>query len=376
MVDGVSRYVERVSDWDPVYLADAVPIGDLRRLLAMSQGVLSVNPMDHARDVLSALGIPVVVMGTHEPDFPSVTFDEVAVGRMAVEHFASLGLAHVASCGYEGAYFADRRQQGVEEGARSAGLSHHPYAGFIYPTMDSDPHEVAKFHAFLRGLPKPCGMFCVTAIMAHLVLHQCRVAGVRVPDDLAILGVDDDEQTCGISRPPLSTVDQDAERAGYEAAALLDRLMRGGPPPRGPLIVPPAGVLARQSTDLLQIDSPEIGRALRYIRQHATRGLRVQEVLAHVAISRRALERGLRRNIGRTAREEIVRVQVEHAKRLLRRTRLPLPEISARCGFTYPSKLSGVFKRETGSTPSEYRREAAGFGDAAGTQITRSVNEG
>jgi LacI family transcriptional regulator len=180
-----------------------------------------------------------------------------------------------------------------------------------------------------------------------------------VPEQVAVIGVDNEELLCRLCDPPLSTVVPNARRVGYEAAQLLDRMMSGARAPRHEVLVPPVGTVARQSTDTLAIDDPEVAAALRYIRERAPDGIRVEDVLRHVPISRSLLERRFRRAVGRSPHAEIRHVQVRRAAQLLGETDLPLKRIAELAGFAHMEYLSYVFKRATGQTPRDYRRSHA-----------------
>ena len=177
-----------------------------------------------------------------------------------------------------------------------------------------------------------------------------------MPEEVAVVGADDDAELCELSDPPLSSVTFNPERVGYEAAGLLDRLMarRGGA--GKPFLVPPLGVSTRQSSDILAIDDADVAKAIHYIRRHAFEGITVEDVLAEVPLSRRALEHRFRRRLGRTPKQEIRRLRLERAKSLLASTELPLARISDRLGFHQPAYLSAVFRKETGLTPAAYRK--------------------
>jgi LacI family transcriptional regulator len=187
------------------------------------------------------------------------------------------------------------------------------------------------------------------------LLDACRRAGVLVPDELAVIGVDNDEFLCNLSIPQLSSVDINTERVGYAAAALLDRLMAGEPPPAQPLLLPPRGVVARVSSTVLATEDRELARAIRHIREHACENLRLKDFARTSGLSRRALERRLRKLLGRSPKEEITRVQLERAKQLLTGTDLPAAVIAEKCGFSQPKYFSQVFHAKVGCPPSVYR---------------------
>lgn len=293
---------------------------------------------------------------------PSVLPDNRAIGRLAAEHLLARGLERIGFCGFVGHGYSDQRLAGAEQLARRRGVTVQ-----VYPQAEhSHPHKgSADFHdlersnlmAWLEALPKPIGVICANDMRARHVLAACQWTGIAVPEQVAIIGVDGDEVLCETAVPALSSVAIDFEQLGHEAAALLDRLMRGERAPRRPILLPPIGVIARQSSDILAIGDPDLAQALRFIRENAADDeLTVDRVLAEVPLSRRSLERRFRQVLGRTPQAEITRIRVERARRLLARSDLPMPHVAARSGFRSAARLSVVFHRETGQTPTAYRR--------------------
>ena len=179
-----------------------------------------------------------------------------------------------------------------------------------------------------------------------------------VPDDVAVVGVDDDELLCELSDPPLSSVAPDTHRTGYLAASLLDQLMSGRKVTVAVHRIDPIGLIVRESSDVLAIDDQDISQAVRYIREHACEGINVADVLDQVKLSRRVLESRFRRLIGRTPHDEIDRVRLNRVKELLRGTDLPLVQVAERAGFEHVEYLSVMFKKKAGIPPSAYRRQS------------------
>jgi LacI family transcriptional regulator len=177
---------------------------------------------------------------------------------------------------------------------------------------------------------------------------------------VAVLGVDNDEILCDLAEPPLSSVVPNTRRIGYEAAAMLDRLMAGEPAPTGPTLIEPLAVMTRQSTDVLAVGDRDVAAAIRYIREHACEGISVNDVLAAVPLSRSVLERRFTRILGHTPKEEISRVRLRRIKQLLAETDLPLARIATMTGFEHPEYLNVMFKGKTGDTPGEYRENTRG----------------
>jgi LacI family transcriptional regulator len=213
---------------------------------------------------------------------------------------------------------------------------------------------------WLRDLPKPVGILTWATRRGREVLDACRCAGLLVPEQVAVLGGDDDELLCEVCSPSLSGIVVASEQIGHEAAALLDRLLLGRRPPRQPMLIAPVGVVTRQSTDTLAIENAAIAQAIRFIREHAAEPITVRDVLREVPISRRQLERQFQDCLGRSPATEIRRVHLERAKSLLTSTDLPIPQVASGSGFGTPEYLACVLKNTTGLSPVKYRSQFRG----------------
>ena len=230
---------------------------------------------------------------------------------------------------------------------------------FVYqPSRDRsriDGRQTEDIARWVRKLPKPIGIMATYDYRAQQLLDGCRRHGIEVPDQVAVIGVDNDELLCELAHPPLTSIIPNTHRTGYEAAALLDGLMSGAPAPSLTHLIPPLGVATRQSTDVLAIEDPHVARAMRHIRDHACEGIDVADVLHAVPQARRLLERRFKKILGRTPHEEILRVQLDRVKTLLSQTDLSLADIAERTGFEHVEYLSVVFKKKVGVPPSQYR---------------------
>jgi LacI family transcriptional regulator len=214
--------------------------------------------------------------------------------------------------------------------------------------------EVDAISVWLRGLPKPVAVFACYDNRGQQILEACVRGNLAVPEQVAVLGVDNDEVLCALTPPPLSSVMLNPHRVGWQAAALLGLMLKGETLRAEAHLIPPVDVVTRQSSDILAVADPKISSALRFIREYACKGIRVGDVLRHCPMARRALEMRFKKMIGRTPRQEILRVQLNRAKELLVGTALPLWEIAERTGFDQ-EHLSTVFKKQEGISPSEYR---------------------
>jgi LacI family transcriptional regulator len=211
---------------------------------------------------------------------------------------------------------------------------------------------------WLASLADRVAIFAADAHCGRQLAEICQVEGISVPDQVAILAGDTDELMCNVSTPSLSSVLLASERIGYDAAALLDRLMSGRRVPNAPTYVKPLSVTSRQSTDVLAIENAEVVEAIRFIRSHATDGIVVADVLKQVPVSRRWLEMRFQQYLGRSPADEIRRVRLAKAARLLAHSDLSIARIAEACGFPGATRLGIVFRKHFGQTPLAYRRQA------------------
>jgi LacI family transcriptional regulator len=283
-----------------------------------------------------------------------------------ISSFRSFGFV-----GYPGNPWSDERCGAFVDAVRRAGHGVETFADRPGRPM-GEPHyqarrvswrvERARMAGWLRRLPLPTGIMACNDDRAQNVGEACKVAGLRVPDDIGIIGADDDELVCELAQPPLSSVAVNFERAGFEAARLLDEMMRDPRRSRtNDIVVEPTAVVPRQSTDVLFIDDMAVSRAVRFIRQGARRALSVDEVAQAAGLSRRMLERRFRAVVGRPVLREIRRVRVESICRMLRETAMSVSDIAFASGFTGVEHFARYFRQERRMTPLGYRR-AQGLG--------------
>lgn len=349
---GIADYARRHGPWDFEVPSEPPPAEELRQ--AGFDGVL-YELWHHAyRTLAAATGAPTVgVLGAVDDVCDAaVSDDDPGIVAMAIAHLRELGLSQFAYADVP--WTLSPRQEAFRAAMEAAG---EPVRVFPpRPYRREPPARMRQdLRAWVRALPRPIGIFCHDTDNAREVAAACAHAGVLVPEEAAVLGFGGDELTCNLAAPSLSVVDGGGERIGYEAARRLDLLMHGRPVEPKFVTVPPIGVARRQSTDTLAVADPDVAAAVRFIRDNACEGLRVADVLRHVPVSRRVLEYAFRQALGRTIYQEILRVQLEHAKHLLVRTDLAMPQVCARCGFSAPSRLSVVFKRHVGLSPRQFR---------------------
>lgn len=345
---------------------DAPPdVRVLRPLLAWKPDGIICSLFDArvARE-LERCGLPVVntvnAIGTWAG--PMVDVDHAAVGRLAAEHLLDRGLLNFGFYGSENAGCSVGREAGFRARLAEAGFSvsacHVEYQP-VPPLEASWSSLVEPVRDWLLGLPKPVGVLASYDRPARHLADACGQLGLRVPDEVAIVGVDDDEFECKLCRPPLSSVRSPAVQIGYEAAALLDRLMSGSSPTQLQVAIQPAYVVARQSTEVAAVADEEVAAALCWVREHLAQELGVDDVAAAVGTSRRTLERRFRRVLRTSILGEIQRMRIEKAKHLLAETDLKLSAIARQCGVGGAVRFAAVFKQVAGFPPSVFRRLAS-----------------
>ena len=306
-------------------------------------------------------GVPTVDVSAARliPELPWVETEDREIARMAARHLIDRGFRTLAFCGEPVFNWSAWREGHFVEFVRQDGCECHVCRGKASIEKGfSWTRERARLSAWLKELPKPVGVMACYDIKGQQLLDVCRDLGIAVPEQVAVIGVDNDVRLCRLCTPTLTSVVPDTRRAGYEAAQLLDRMMLGeGVDARG-LLIPPTGIANRRSSDVNAIQDQDIVAAMRYIREHACDGITVADVLRIVPLSRRMLEYRFHKFVGRSPHAEIVRTQIERASQLLRETTLPLSEIAGRTGFSHANYLSVAFKRQVGMPPLAFRKRA------------------
>ena len=318
------------------------------------RGVIIQIRKHEQAEALIRSGVPAVnVSNLMDPPvaLPGVFPDDVATGTMAANYFLERGFKSFAYSGSMDVEYSRRRQEGFCRivAPRACTVLKRPWE-------DQSPQRAE----LLKSLPRPLAIFCCNDACAKEMVRELLRLGASVPDEVAVLGVDNDEINCEWSGMQLSSIRLDTQKIGYEAASLLGRLIDGQPAPAQPILVPPLEVITRRSSDVLALADSEVAAAVRFIRDQGGRDMNVEDLLERTPLSRRALEMRFRKALGRSPYQEIRRVQIERAKLLLSRTDRPVHEIADACGFKEPRQLSTAFQERIGLTPRQYRRHARG----------------
>ncbi len=327
-------------------------------------GIISRATTPKLLEAIARTGVPLVEVTDRRGDveLPQVRSDDEAIGRIGAEHLLERGFHRFGFCGFKGEAWSERR-----EAAFVAAVEPHEqvpcsrynstWHGSAARSWEDEQQRIIKW---LGGLTPPFAVMACNDIRGQHVIDACSKLDLAVPEQVAVLGVDNDELLCRMCSPPLSSVIPNAQAVGFRAAEMLASLMSGEKVAEFSQLIDPVGVATRQSTDVVAIEDRELASALRYIREHACRGLTVEEVVKNNPVSRSTLERQVRKYLGRTPQEEIRHVQIKRVQELLLSTDLSAERIAGICGFEHPEYLHVVFKRLTGKTIGAFRRSAGG----------------
>lgn len=360
---GIIEYAKTHGPWTfyeeaPEYLWALTPRQRLRNMRVWNATGILVGYGRYA--AVRSLRLPTVVaMGTRHLDenhFQIVTADR-EIGQMGARTLLGLGLRHFAYCGLGGMRFSDDRSAGFRQGIEDVGYSVDFYSSTLRNPADYWNKETKQLANWLAALPKPAGLMACNDDRARMLLEICRTQNIHVPDEIAVLGVDNDEQVCKSAHPPLSSIALSAERGGFEAAALLASLMKGELPAVRVVTISPTHIVTRQSTDVLAIKDPVMVRSLRFIRENSNRNLLVADLAKAAGVSRRALQDLFQRFLDRTPMDEIHRCRTERISRLLVETNMTVGQIGEISGFEVDAHVARFFSRQTGMTPLAYRRK-------------------
>jgi LacI family transcriptional regulator len=311
---------------------------------------------------LAHSGIP-VIFAQHNKEsyapFPSIITDGALIGGMAAEHFLDRGFRNFAYCGLDEFAWSRGRAQYFQQRLEQAGFEVSLYRPPASKRGRAIRNERSHIADWIRQLPKPVAMMCCNDDRALLVIEACKLADCSVPDDVAVLGVDDDVLVCDLADPPISSIALNTEGAGYEAARLLDQLMKGGAMAGQVIPVQPTHIVTRMSTDMLAVTDPEVAAALGFIRRNANRLIQVDNVVEATTASRRVLEKRFKAILHRSVHQEIRRIRVNNIIRLLVGTDLSVADVAAHCGFDGIEHIARYFRKETGASLREYRQRHA-----------------
>ncbi len=360
---GISLYLQGQAGWElqKWFANDPDLTGNVRR--EKVDGIVARVRSAALAEQLRAVGCPVVSVYDDLPQrqFPCVMLNQPAIGRMGAEYLMDWGFKRLLFVGANERWSREREQSfGAAVRKRMAGEA---VVGRRVAWEEGRGEEMAQ--NLLRRLARPVAIMAANDRIGVHLLEACHGLHLRVPEEVAVLGVDNDENLCEFAPTPLSSIDTNLEGLGFSAARLLHEVIQGTKPPEGPLQVDPRDVVSRRSTDILTVSDRDLQKAIQFIQARACDGIDVEDVSQAVLISRRMLELRFRRVLGCSPGSEIRRVRVQRAAQLLRQTDLKLVEIAADCGYAHRTHLTAEFKHHFGLSPKEYRQRIRQAGPAS-----------
>lgn len=362
---GILDYAHEKADWTFTRVPEMLSpsIDWLRYWPGDGAFVLITNPAD--AQLARKLPFPLINLAGRmlDPGIPTVTVDYEATGRLAAEHLLERRFQRFGFFGARGQWFSEQRRNSFSAVVRRAGYSVEILEiDDLFKPETRWINQERLLDKWLRGFRPPFAVFACSDLRAVMVNDACQRLGLRVPEDVALIGVDNDTVACELCQPQLSSVARNDWRVGWEAAALLDRLMREGTKRiSAPMRVPPAGVFARRSTDTLAVENQVVAELLQYVRGHIGESFGVERLVQHTKKSRRLLETQFKESLGKSPYTFIIEERVEHARKLLSQPeKRSLTDIAAACGFSELRRFRLVFRRIAGASPAEFRRQALG----------------
>lgn len=361
VVTGIHDYIRKHDRWQMFIEARgvqeqwSVPTG------WQGDGIIARVSNPRLASDLKARQIPVVnVSGIQMPgiDFPRVSTDLNAIARLAAKHFLDRGFKSFAYFSLTGLAYVIQLQNAFVQAVEAAGgeCSIHAEKPVQGAEMDWNT-DLTQLGQWLKSLPKPVGVLTWNYSSGREIMFAAELAGLLVPEEVAVLCGGDDDLLCEVLQTPMSGIRTSSEQIGHEAARVLDEMMRGGKPPKNPIFFPPATIITRHSTDTLAIHDATMVKALNFIRQNANQPLQVFEVCRAAGVSRRVLERKFIQALGRSPATEIRRVHLERAKQLLAETQMSIPDVAEASGFTSPEYMAIRFRLDLKTSPFRYRKE-------------------
>jgi len=359
---GGGLLVSSLSGGRPAPLADQIERWGITGIIGR------LSSPDVAQAILES-GLPTVALdltveqlaaGHPLSTLPEATSDGGEAGRLAAEHFLNLGLRRFGFVGCKGQAWSDRREAGFRQRLAEAGSSCETLAETGNRRTGVTASAPAQLASWLQGLAPPAGIFAANDYVGRDVLDTCTEVGIAVPDQIAVVGADDDHLADELANPPLSSVAFNTADGGYRIAELLGQLMsepdrsRDGAPAR--LRIEAVRVVARRSSDAIAVEDPLVATAMRFIRDHAREPISVADIVRHCAVSQRSLTLHFQTALGRSVRAELQRARIDWAKRLLAETNLSGEKVAENAGFGSLSYFCHAFRRATGETPAAYRR--------------------
>lgn len=364
LIEGISAYATTREDWLLYYHEGTFDL-HLSDWLERWQGdgIITRITSEEQAQLITARGIPVVDLmgGVPRSGISTVHSDNIAIAESATDFFLRAGFSDFAYCGYPGIPFSDVRQETFEKAAISIGASVISYQSGRH---DSNILERESWHSsqeedlaqWLKSLKKPAAIFACNDIRALQIAGACRLYDIRVPEDVIILGVDNDRLICGMNTPALSSIEPDHSRQGWRGAEVLQHLLESSNSVTTREAIAPKAIIERPSTDMIVFANPIVAAAVRLIRKKGSESMSAEQIASALEVSRSLLDRSFKNEIGHTVSDEIRRIRLHRISHMLRYTDATIGEIANETGFSTDANLAKFFKSVTGSNPGAYRK--------------------
>jgi LacI family transcriptional regulator len=359
LLAGIRHYVSAHGPWSTfleLRALDSAPPPWLKHW--KGDGILTRTFTPEVSALIDSTKVPAVEIRSslYAGSRPFVGLDNARIGQSVAEHFQERGYRHFAAYRLSTEPFFEERVKNFVQSVRASGCSCAELSETTDSPKDWDASQ-DRLIQWLRQLPKPVGIFAANDQLGVRILDACQREDIAVPEQVAVVGAENEETLCNFATPPLTSVEFDGHSVGYAAAKLLDRLMQGEAPPKKPILVSPKGIIVRHSSDEFVITDPFVANAVRLIRENATMGMNVDTLCKRLNASRSTLERRMKTALNRSPKQEIARVRFREVERLLRETDLTVDAIAEATGFAHSHYLQALFKQISGLTPAAFRRQ-------------------
>lgn len=356
LLRGIYSFAREQGSWAtflPEHSRGELPAQSLNRW--RGDGIIARIENQQIADMVARLKLPVVdVSATGAlPNVPWVETHDESIAQLAIDHFRQRGFRHFAFCGDDRFAWSRYRREGMQRLLENSSQTCHVFGSPVARSLNDDEQELTEW---ILKLPKPVGILSCYDLRGRQLIEICQRNQIAVPEQVAVLGVDNDELVCNLSEIPLSSVIPNASGAGYLAAKLLSQMLAGETVDPTAHLLKPMGIVTRQSTDSLAIDDAVVIQAMQFIREHACSGIKVEDLLRTTKLTRRVLESRFKKYLGHSPHDAIQNVRLRRAEELLIETDLPLAIVADRSGFLHTEYFSVVFKRWKGVSPSQYRQ--------------------
>lgn len=362
ILNAISKYNRFHENWTAFVDDQAISQQDPAWLLENKwDGVIVGHTAPELLNRCQEEGIPIVDLSDNlqcHDHIPKIRPDNPAIGHKGGEYFAEKGFSNFAFCGFESEVWSNARESGFVESLKLMGhvceTFNTDYSKIVEPKWNTQ--EESRIRDWLKTIPKPVGLLCCNDLRALQVMNACRNLKLEVPEDVSILGINNEIVRCELSYPQLSSIPVNAEYYGYLAAKTITELINGKSPKNMEVLIEPLDVVTRRSSDFLSVEDKHVTAALQLIKSRACKGITVEEVVKQIHVSRSLLERRFRKYLGKSPQAEIRNVQIQKVKQLLVETDYTLAHIAELAGFEHPEYMSVVFKKMHQTTPNQFRQ--------------------